>query len=521
MGLSSIFYAINLLASFCCEIGKNGQKTIQCRRLTWPLVILICLLLAGCGDDVRIGSPAATPAVVATHPIPILFTPTAVIAAAGSHPFTPLPTSTPPPATPTVVATPTSKSSVGPEFSPTRAAATPLPKLTGKTPALPTKPDDAATAIANYLNQQADTKPDTLPKNLDLVEGKLKALLLSWKATGPNETVMGADLNKDGQLELVTTFAQTWNPRPSDAADPGYLLVLQPDKNSWKPFLYRKTATANGQQSDFSHPSLLAVISMTKRKYPEIAFSETSCNGTGCTSDVHIVNWYGGKWYDLTPLVPEMQNAQKISFENVDNNDILALEMTGGVVNTLEAGPQRARTDIYRYDAASSTFHLSETTYAASDYLYFRVQDGNEALLKQNYDVAIAAYQTAIADPSLKIWAQVENLPPDQVKTEHDALVALARFRLGITYLLKGNRQQASDTFAAALKQDNVYAGWTQAFIAPYQAHPTTATVSDGCAAAVQYSQQHPALVQPFNNFGYNAPLFQPQDICSSLPTEK
>ena len=355
-----------------------------------------------------------------------------------------------------------------------------------------------------------------MPQNLEAVKSKLKSLLLEMKATGPDEPIEAADLEADGHLDIIATFSQSWSAPPVQVSDPGYVLVLHQVNGAWTGLVYRKPSE-DGVQTDFSQPVLLKVVNLNKSRYPQVVFSEQHCSGLSCTTAVRVLSWYGNKWYDLTPVVPEMENVERVGFENRDNDGSLVLVISGGVTKAADAGPQRRRTEIYRYDAASTSFRLSETTFEASDYLYFRILDGNEALARQHYDDAIAYYIDAVYNDKLKLWAQVQGGSFDVQEGERAGLVAFGRFRLGIAYLLKGERQKASDIFNVALNRDGDYKLWTQAFIAPYQDHSATATVAEGCASTLKLSQQHPELIQPLNKFGYANPLFKPEDICPPL----
>jgi hypothetical protein len=335
-------------------------------------------------------------------------------------------------------------------------------------------------------------------------------------ATGPDEVIASADLSANGHLDLIATFAKSWSTPPNTTADLGYLLVLHNTDGLWTSHVFSKPDNPN-QATAFTHPSLINATNLIKAKYPQIIFTELRCTSISCATVVHIVSWYDNKWVDLTPVVPQMENVDKISFADKDSNGMLALVLSGGLTKAPDAGPQRRRTEVYSYNPTSAAFQLSDTSYEASAYLYFKVLNGNDALLHQNYDYALGYYTDAVNNNGLKLWSQEQGASQDQVLAEHEVLVAFARFRLGITYLLKGDRQKASDTFALGLSQDGDYKGWIEAFIGPYQAHPETATIVAACAAATLYSQQHPELIAPLNKFGYNNPLFKPEDICPPL----
>jgi len=488
----------------------------------WPLLFVVLALgLAGCSlDDERVSAASPTHT---TPPAPAFATstfglPTPLVATAGSRPFVANPTTLSVSTTSLPSITTTSKATLAIKTRPAAPTkpigASPNLSITIGPPVY--RPEDVAANVADGLNKQIETRATGMPQNLEQVKSKLKSLLLEIKATGPDEPIEAADLEAEGHLDIIATASQNWTAQPVQVADPGFVLVLHQVNGAWTGLVYRKPPEA-GLQTDFSHPVLLKVVNLNKSRYPQIVFSEQHCSNLSCTSAVRVLSWYGNKWYDLTPAVPEMENVKRVGFENRDNDGSLVLVISGGVTEAADAGPQRRRTEIYRYDATSTAFRLSETTFEASNYLYFRILDGNEALARQHYDDAIAYYIDAVYNDKLKLWATEQGNSFDGQQSERTALVAFGRFRLGIAYLLKGERQKASDIFNVALNRDGDYKLWTQAFIAPYQDHSVTATVAEGCASALKLSQQRPDLIQPLNKFGYANPLFKPEDICPPL----
>jgi len=119
------------------------------------------------------------------------------------------------------------------------------------------------------------------------------------------------------------------------------------------------------------------------------------------------------------------------------------LRMYGGIVGSMGAGPQRARTEVYDWNG--SLYALKETTYDESDFLYFKVLDANAAFSAGDYTRAIALYQEAIDNEDLRAWRDWD----DQGQQEKDDLRAFARYRLVVVYVLVNDLANAEAVAAA------------------------------------------------------------------------
>ena len=334
-------------------------------------------------------------------------------------------------------------------------------------PAPPQKLEEYPAVLAGYLAKLPDGKPDN-PKG---AAARLKEALQGWKAMGAEGVVGTLDLDRDGNADLVAT-AWKGDPAaktlPSSTANlPGIVFVLRANGGGWTPAVYRKGLTPNAANRDWSAPLLYQVGQVSKAGQVAIAFTETACGTQNCIETVHVAApLVTGTFRDLAPDPPTMAYPT-LSFADRDGNGDLALVVRGNVWPAANAGLQRERTDIYRWDVRDLVYKLSETLSAGSAYLYYKVQDGNIALSQRNYSLAIQLYTQALSDDSLKLW-QAETSGASAGQTELGVLRAFARFRLALTYAVMGDNKAAMATLNEASRLDGEYAGWSRAFMGAY-----------------------------------------------------
>ncbi|NWJ45108.1 MAG: hypothetical protein HXX08_04435 [Chloroflexi bacterium] len=478
------------------------MQRINSQFLILLILILILLLgLSSCGEEKN----PTVPVVVVTHAV---FTPTVT-----PQPLTPLPTlvfATPtliPISSPTPFPTPTYRPTSTPE---TKPLPTPPPFTIAK-------PDQLANSIAAWLNKQ----PDALPsKDPAIAKNRLRDLLLNWNAIGLNSAVEAADLDGDGQPELVATVAESWSEVPTIQRDAGFLLLLKGNKNQWSASFLRSRTLKLDAEEDFLHPQLEKIIDLTGDKLPDIVFSELICGSNTCILRLHAVSWNNGKFTDLTPDVPSMPTAQLSIEQNPVVGTLPALILIGGTINSPSAGLQRTRSEYWRWDAASKSVKLAETRFATSFFLYHRVLDGNAALDKGDLNQAIDLYYGSLTDSTLKLWFVESQGTSEDAIQEREVLTAFARFRLGIAYGLKGDLERAKTVMEEASLKDGNYAGWAKAFniaVSSGKFPSTTAAIAEGCATAINYSQQNRSLIEAMNRFGSANPVFKPENICPKL----
>jgi hypothetical protein len=419
--------------------GEN--KTVDGRRIV--RTIMLCLLLiclAGCGADTLSDFLFPPPS-----PPPTIEAP---------------PTLTPTPGTVVMSA----------------ASPTPVP--------FPPRPEDFAdypSAIIAYLN---DSQGD--------VDGLRKGLE-SWDALRHVADLLRADVDDDGKGELLLIIVDPSSEYGINLA--GDVLVIDIDGQEY--------SLAYGATRDLLilDPSLLEVDDVNRDGYTELAFTSTSCGAHTCVTTVHIAASGTGMYRDLTNGGIEMSFAE-VHFSDWDGDDLPELVMYGGIIGSAGAGPQRDRTEVYRWDGL--TYTLSETVYDPSNYLYFKVLDANQALLEGKYERAVTLYHEAIENPDLEIWME---------ESEREELTAFARYRLSLTYLLLGEIGEAQLARDELLMEqpESIYA---QVVTVLWDTYPMDKGLRAACEAVGSYAAAQPEAAAVLADYGYGNPTFTPKEVC-------
>jgi tetratricopeptide (TPR) repeat protein len=190
------------------------------------------------------------------------------------------------------------------------------------------------------------------------------------------------------------------------------------------------------------------------------------------------------------------------SFADWDGDGVRELIMYGGTIGSVGAGPQRERTEVYKWDGTA--YVLSETVYDYSNYLYFKVLDANQALLEGEYGGAVALYREAIDNPNLDVWME---------EGERVELAAFSRYRLTLTYLLLGEAASAQATRDELLgaQPDSIYAQVVSVF---WDSYERDADLKMACEQVGEFAAAHPETVEVLADYGYGNPTFTPEEVC-------
>jgi hypothetical protein len=367
--------------------------------------------------------------------------------------------------------TPSPRPTVAPPPSPT-----PVP--------IPPRPEDFeeyAPTIVAYLN---DSNGD---------EDGLRAMLDEWEALQHVSDLLRVDVDDDGVGEFLAVVVD-----PSEEYGinlRGDLLVMDKDGEGFS-LVY----SAAGD-STLTDPVLLDVADLNGDGLTEIAFSSTSCGAHTCYITVQVVSSGTGTFEDLTGGGIGMSYAQA-GFVDWDGDGVQDLVLQGGTIGSVGAGPQRERMESYKWDGRS--YVLSETVYAPSNYLYFKVLDANQALLDGEYERAALLYREAIEDHTLQIWMEEQ---------EREELAAFSRYRLSLSYLLMGEvglAQDAREELLSAQPSD-IYA---QVANVLWDAYEQDGDLGAACERVGQFAANHPETASVLANYGYGNPTFTPEEVC-------
>jgi tetratricopeptide (TPR) repeat protein len=342
------------------------------------------------------------------------------------------------------------------------------------------------------FEQYADTIVAYLNESQGNEDG-LRAMLEKWEALQHVSDLLRVDVDDDGFGELVMVVV---DPSPDFGVDlRGDILVINQEEQT-----YNLAYSAAGESLMFD-PALLEIDDLNNDGQTEMAFSYTSCGAHTCFTTVFIVASGKGTYQDLTGGGIEMSYVEP-SFADWDADGVRELIMYGGTIGSVGAGPQRERTEVYKWDGTA--YVLSETVYDYSHYLYFRVLDANHALLDGEYEQAVALYREAIDNPELDVWME---------ESERDELAAFSRYRLTLAYLLLGEAASAEATRDELLsvQPDNIYA---QVVSVLWESYERDADLKKACEQVGDFAAAHPETAEVLADYGYSNPTFTAEEVC-------
>jgi len=448
-------------------------RGIRERRLALALLGSFVALLLGCG-----ATPTVLPEVVSNPTASV--TRQAVAAA-------PTPTWT---VAPTVSATPTATATATPP-------PTPLPPPPGNSPGL----SGLGIAAADYLTRAGGNVValEAALAKWGLVSSKQGPVpSLSAQAIGP---VVVADLSGQGSDDVVVAAADT---QAGGSLPEGTLLILHNDGGVYHVVF---DSAAAGQTR--GPVSIVSTQDLTGDARADVTYAIQSCGASTCFAELHLLTCRNGEYEDIAGTIAV---AFPDRIEVREANGGRELVVHGNTYGSVGAGPQRAQTLIYRVQGGRLT--LAETSYDASDLLYFKVLDANAALAAGRLDDAIGLYNQAISDGALKASAMMMN--GMDAAQEIEALKSFARFRLVVAYAIRGDEVAASKAVAQAQSAGGPFAPVAAAF---WGAYSQSKSVDQGCVAVQASAEANPDLLGILNAFGYANPEFAAPDLCRGAGT--
>ena len=304
------------------------------------------------------------------------------------------------------------------------------------------------------------------------------ALTADWGA------VRTASLRGGPAKEVVIVAA---GPKAGAASPLGMLSVLGSGDLGWE-VLYEAGVAAD--------VVVLAAEDINADGHPDVAWSDTTCGAKACFSTVHIVSWVDGSFQNWIEGSTTMASAVVQLGDVVPEGSGQELVMSGGVVGTMLAGPQRVVTNTWA-SPAGAPYELIRQESAASDCLYHRVQDGDIAMAtgaQDGYAAAIAAYRAVVDDPRLVACWIRENEP--------DELRAYALYRLAVAQAYAGQVDAAGQAVADLAQRypTDSYANLAELWWIAYR---TTRDASAACAVARTVAERHPDTWERFAAYGF------------------
>ena len=235
----------------------------------------------------------------------------------------------------------------------------------------------------------------------------------------------------------------------------------------------------------------------------DLVWTDTTCGVQACFSTLAVESWDGKGYQAWIAGDPTMAGAEYAFQDILPEGSGEEILVHGGVIESPDAGPQRAWTETYA-SLNGAPYTLVGQKYDRSACLYHAIQDA-DALLGSwatgGFDPAIAAYQAALNDPTLTAcWT---------VKDEVPLLKDFARFRLVVSHVAGGQSGKAA-AVAAQIEQPALK-GAADAFLKSYKA---SGSVIQACRDTVDYAEANPAAWQFLADWGLANPTFAPEDLC-------
>jgi len=262
-----------------------------------------------------------------------------------------------------------------------------------------------------------------------------------------------------------------------------------------------------------SSVQLLSTVDINDDAQSDVAWTETTCGATDCFQTLFVYSWDGTMWRNWSAQKATMANAEIRLEDLADEGAGWEFLLDGGLYESENAGPQRARQEVWgSIDGAPYT--LLTTTVAESNCLYHTVLDANAAFLNgadDQFTEAERLYTQAISDNTLEACGTHS--------AEIDELRSFGIFRLALISAYQGLPIIAADlldnlslAFPDSL-YDRVGQRWRTTYEEDYD-------IDAACRTVEQYAAEEPQIVEVLADYGFANPTFTAQDLCPRLDIE-
>ena len=311
--------------------------------------------------------------------------------------------------------------------------------------------------------------------------------------------ISNRDINGDGFTDLLLTYGL------NGVASPGHRMGLVLFHWQGEKLVLELEAKAAGELL------LLAVGDINADQLSDLVYSDESCGAEVCYTSVFIESWdpTARRWQNWTAAPMAMVNAEVKLSEAKKVGDGLAVSIQGGIYENVDAGPQRARTEIWA-SPDGQPFQRVANEYGPTSFLYHVVMEAHHKTLQSPYQDLYAAqilYRQALADNILTVWHD---------SSERDYLRSFSLLRLAIIAAYQEQPDVAAEIIDVLSQAypSSVFTGLGRTW---HQAYTGAGDSVVACTAAQAYVASHPATWQPFGAFGYANPPLKPSDICPFL----
>lgn len=340
-------------------------------------------------------------------------------------------------------------------------------------------------AILDYLN--AGASPEEL------------AVTLIINGYGPEEQpVWAEDLTGDGVREVVAVVFDESIPNQ------GALLIFNCEDGQYQ----LGHTHVSGQEAHA--PKLLYIQDFNADGLHDVIFSSTHCGAHTCFQDVKILTWDGGDYVNKLEGSTLELPYPEAKLTDFDHDGIYDLEVTGTVIASVGAGPQRNTVNIWKYDPATTTWKFSNQLLTASVFRIHQMHDAEDAMDRAEYQIASLLFKQVIEDESLEDWAN-----PDE---ERAFLSAYSYYKRIVAAVFMGDRATGEVIYEEldelyGVSGQYAYVDLAYAFLLDSE----TLGLEGGCVAAMEYARRNKAVIlDPIGSmvFGYANRDFEAEDVC-------
>ena len=323
----------------------------------------------------------------------------------------------------------------------------------------------------------------------------------------------------------------------------------------YKSFGYSFFGCLNGRYEDLFDfagdfgTQLADILDLNKNGSPEIILYNIVHYGY---VDISVFEWDGNKFRSLidmgrdTPTDPAIDwvsatNSHKLIDTNGDGLKEIVIDydvnqLCGGFGDFCDGTPARRQTTILGWNGRNYV-DLKQENYAPPQYRFQAVQDGDWQTCYGNYARALSLYQEAIFNDQLAWWSperevyevrshasQFDPTPttyptPTFDSTEYPRLAAYASYRIMLLHIVQGYESDAGTVYKTLQQKftnDPHGRPYVEMATSFWEAYQSTHKLYDGCAAAIQFATEHPAILKPLgsNYHGRQSHVYVPVDVC-------
>lgn len=347
------------------------------------------------------------------------------------------------------------------------------------------------------------------------------------------------DLTGDGVPEILIT--------PSEL----FIFGCQNDKYQ---ILFTNQGEGPGSLNGIGK-QLVGIQDMNMNGIPEIVIADFGCGGMGAGQclGVNIYEWDGKQFSSIISsselgwsLIGGRMNEYlpSVEIKDMDNNGTLELVLIGDIPNKwyqeyFDYYPWRDKSNMYTWDG--HYFVLYKTEYSAPIYRYQAVEDGDRAILNNEYDKALGFYQEVIFNTDLLSWSPAKRehyislfrfandpgyqliptptIPPDD-PLEYPNLAAYTRYRIMLLHLIQGNFQEAQVVYETLQEKfPEGSSGHEFALIASavWNEYQVSKDIKSACTSGISVANKHKEILQFLGSDYHNTwqdIMYEPKDIC-------